>query len=91
MGNELDSAREFTKGSLLLAAESVDNQMVRLAQNEFHFGRYVPLAEIVKRIDTVTETDVMDLAGLIFQPDQVALTILGPVSGDRSFDNFMAT
>ncbi len=88
-GNELDSAREYTKGSLLLAAESVDNQMVRLAQNEFHFGRYVPLEEIVKRIDTVTEADVMELAGLIFQPDQVAMTILGPVSGNHSFDHFL--
>jgi len=87
--DELRAAREFTKGSLLLAAESVDNQMVRLAQNEIHFGRYVPLDTIVKQIDTVTETDILELADLIFHPDQVALTILGPISEDKPFKNFL--
>lgn len=89
--SELQAAREFTKGSLLLASESVDNQMVRLAQNEIHFGRYVPIEEITKRIDTVTEADIIELADLIFQPDQVALTILGPISEDKPFNNFLAT
>ncbi len=89
--SELHAAREFTKGSLLLAAESVDNQMVRLAQNEIHFGRYVPIKEIVKRIDTVTETDIIGLADLIFQHDQVALTILGPISEDKPFKDFLTT
>lgn len=87
-GSELHAASEFTKGNLLLASESVDNQMVRLAQNEIHFGRYVPIEEIVKGIDTVTEADIIELADLIFQPDQAALTILGPVSGDKPFKIF---
>ena len=89
--SELDAAREFTKGNLLLAAENVDNQMVRLAQNEFHFGSYIPLEEIVKRIEAVNKADIRELAELIFQPDQVALTILGPVSGDKPFKHFLST
>jgi len=87
---ELHAAREFTKGNLLLAAESVDNQMVRLAQNEIHFGRYVPIEEIVKRIETVTGADILELANFIFQPGQMSLTILGPASGDQPFKKFLA-
>lgn len=75
---ELQDAREFTKGSLLLAIENVDSQMVRLAQNEIHYGRYVPLGEIVDQIDQVTPDEVLELAGHVFQPDRLALTVLGP-------------
>jgi predicted Zn-dependent peptidase len=76
---ELQDAKEYTKGNLFLAAESVDNQMVRLAQNELHFGRYVPLDEVVKKIDGVTVDDIQTLAAAVFKMEQSSLTILGTV------------
>jgi predicted Zn-dependent peptidase len=76
---ELQDAKEYTKGNLFLAAESVDNQMVRLAQNELHFGRYVPLDELVKKIDGVTVDDIQTLAAAVFRMEQSSLTILGTV------------
>jgi len=78
-GGELQDAKEYTKGNLFLAAESVDNQMVRLAQNELHFGRYVPLDEVVKKIDGVTVDDIQTLAAVVFKMEQSSLTILGTV------------
>ena len=47
---ELQGAVEYTKGNLLLASESNDNQMVRSAQNEIHFNRIIRLPEIIKNI-----------------------------------------
>ncbi len=77
---ELHNAKEYTKGNLFLAAESVDNQMVRLAQNEIHFGHFIPLESVVKKIEAVTQEDIQSLAGSLFAPEQHCLTLLGPVA-----------
>jgi predicted Zn-dependent peptidase len=74
----LRDAKEYTKGSLLLAAESNDNQMVRLAQNEINFGGHIPLADVMSRVDRVTASDIQALADHLFLPDRMALTLLGP-------------
>ena len=81
---ELRDAKEYTKGSLLLASESNENQMVRLAQNEIHFGRFTPIDEILDRIDQVTAEDILELATSLFQSGQLALTILGPVKNRKA-------
>lgn len=86
---ELQDAKEFTKGSLMLASESNDNQMVRLAQSEIHFGHYTPLQEVVDNIESVTADEIFDLAESLFQTKQLALTILGPVSDKKSFENIL--
>ena len=76
----LQDAKEYTKGSLLLAAESVDNQMARLAQNEVHFGRYISLEEVVAAVDRVKISEVRELAQSLFQHSPLALALLGPVA-----------
>ncbi len=85
--DELKDAKEFTKGNLLLAAESVDNQMVRLAQNEYHFQRFIPINQVVEQIDAVTSEHIMDLARHLFQAEQIALTLLGPAPDDGKLRN----
>jgi len=89
--DELRDAKEFTKGNLLLAAESVDNQMVRLAQNEYHFKRYIPLDQVVERIEAVTAEQIMDLAGYLFRAEQTALTLLGPAEDRPAFRQQLET
>ncbi len=83
-------AKEYTKGSLMLASESVDNQMARLAQNEFTFGRVVPLDEIMEEIDRVTAADVQRLAGALFQPTPSALAVLGPIMDKSAIQDAFA-
>jgi predicted Zn-dependent peptidase len=80
---ELNGAIEYTRGSLLLASESSDHQMVRTAQNELHFGKEIALEEIIDRIAAVTPEDIRELAQYLFQNDLMALTLLGPVSEDE--------
>jgi predicted Zn-dependent peptidase len=87
---ELYDAQEYTKGSLLLAAENSENQMVRLAQNEIHFGKYVPLEEVLDKIEAVTVEDILSLARELFEPEQIALTTLGPVKDRLAFEEILA-
>jgi predicted Zn-dependent peptidase len=80
---ELKGAIEYTKGGLMLAAESNDNQMVRSAQNEIHFGYEVPLQEIIAKVEAVTPDDILELANELFDSRQMALTLLGPMDGGK--------
>ena len=63
---ELKDAIEYSKGCLLLASESTDNQMFRQAQNEIHFGRFVPLDEVISDIESVKEEGILNLARNLF-------------------------
>jgi predicted Zn-dependent peptidase len=78
--SELADAKEFTKASLYLSSESVDNHMVRMAQNEFHFHREISIPEMVRHIEAVTEDAIVELALELLRGDRLSLTLLGPVS-----------
>ena len=82
--SELKGAIEYTKGGLMLASESIDNQMVRSAQNEIHFGCEIPLQKIIENVEAVTREDILELANDLFHPRQMALTLLGPVNNDKN-------
>ena len=86
---ELQAAKEFTKGNLLLASESTDSQMVRMAQNELYWERFVPLEEIIEGVDKVSAQDIFDLAATLFKPGSPALTILGPIENQVSFEHIL--
>lgn len=77
---EITTAKEHLKGNTLLAAESVDNRMTRLAKSEIYFNRFIPLEEILASIDRVTMQDVQDLSRAIFDRRYLSLAALGPVT-----------
>ena len=84
--SELENAIQYLKGGLYLAAESTENQMTRIAQNEINFGRHVSLKEVEDSIDKVSPESVLELARDIFQNDTMALTLLGPVDDGASYE-----
>jgi predicted Zn-dependent peptidase len=86
---ELNDAKDYTKGNLLLASESIDNQMVRLAQNEINFGYHIPFQTLVEKIESVTEEDILDIAKTVFQENQLALTTLGPLTDKKAFEDIL--
>jgi len=88
--DELDDAKEYTKGSLMLAAESVDNQMVRIAQNEANFGEYIPLKAVIEGVDAVTPDNLVHLAEDLFRTDRVALVLLGPIKNKEAFESVLS-
>lgn len=90
---EIADAKEYTKGSILLGSESTENQMVRLAQNEITFGRYIPLEETLANISKVSSEDIRRTAEFLFKSGRPSLTVLGPCKNkkelDALFDTFM--
>src|ERR1700726_4554506 len=84
---ELLRAKNHLKGSLMLSLESTSARMSNLARQELYFGRFYSLDEILAAIETVTLDEVQALAHDFFRPEQIAVTVLGPLNGftlDRS-------
>ncbi|MBN1841621.1 MAG: insulinase family protein [Deltaproteobacteria bacterium] len=88
--SELTNAKQYLKGGLYLGAESTDNQMTRIAQNEITFGRFVPLKEVEDKVEEVTAEQILEVAREIFQNDRVSLTLLGPVDRDASYEEALS-
>lgn len=88
--DELNDAKEYTKGNLLLSSESVDNQMVRLAQNEIHFGQHIPMKSIIEKIESVTKEEILELASNLFRTNHMALILLGSAEDKKAFEDLLA-
>jgi len=75
---ELQRAKDYLKGNLLLSLESTMSRMSNLARLEMCFGRYISLDEIAAEVDAVTTDAVLAVARELFATDRLALTVLGP-------------
>ncbi len=82
---ELQGAIEYTKGNLMLASESNDNQMVRNAQNQIHFNRIIDLPEVIKKVESVSATEILNLSQSLFDNKKMSLTLLGPIKKRKPF------
>ena len=74
-------AKSQLKGNMLLGMESTDSRMNRLARNEIYFRRDVPLEEIAREIETVTNDQVIEIASSCFKPERMGLVMLGDLKG----------
>ncbi len=67
------------KGSLVLLLESSNSHMSRLARQEIYFGKYMSMDDIIKGVEKVTAEQVQRVARQLFVPENISLTILGPL------------
>jgi len=84
---ELLRSKNHLKGSLMLSLESTSSRMSNLARQELYFGRFYSLDEILAGIEAVTREELQIIARDFFQPERIAITVLGPLNGftlDRS-------
>lgn len=75
---ELARAKTQMKGGMFLGLETSDSRMTRLARNVLCFGREVPVEEVCRDVEAVTNDDVMAAAARIVGSDVVNVTVLGP-------------
>lgn len=80
--HDVGGAKDYLVGGLMLATESTNNLMMRLAKNEYVFNRYVSHDELIAELDRVTLNEVIDASRRMFSADKVSVTVLGPVERD---------
>ena len=86
---ELDRARAQVRASLLMSRESGASRAEQLAQQLLIYGRSVPLAEVLEKIDAVGLNDLRRVAGrLLASPPTV--TAIGPLARLESAERIAA-
>jgi predicted Zn-dependent peptidase len=80
---ELRRAKDQLKGNLLLSLESSMSRMSNLARQQMYFERFFGIEEILTKVEEVNEGQVMAMAAELFQPERVAVTLLGRLDGLR--------
>ncbi|MBI9075157.1 MAG: insulinase family protein [Desulfatibacillum sp.] len=85
---ELQGAKEYVLGSVVMSSESTDNQMLRIAQNEINYGKYIPISESVKKIEAVTREQILELANELLEAP-LALAVLGPVKDSDCLNQYL--
>src|SRR5579884_3614791 len=78
---ELRRAKDYLKGSLMLSLESTSSRMSNLARQELYFDRFMTLDEMIESIESVTREEVQRIAAEFFQSENIALAMLGRLSG----------
>ncbi len=79
--DELRRAKDQLKGNLLLSLESSMSRMSNLARQQMHFNYFFGMQEILDKVEAITEDQVLAMANQLFQPELVAVTLLGRLDG----------
>ncbi len=79
--DELRRAKDHLKGSLMLSLESTSSRMSNLARQELYFDRFMSLDEMLESIESVTRDEVQAIAEEFFTTENIALAMLGRISG----------
>jgi predicted Zn-dependent peptidase len=74
---ELKRAKDQLKSNMVIGLESSGSRMTNLARQQMYFGRFFGVDEMMEEIDAVTTVNVQELAQELFQPEMMALTLLG--------------
>jgi predicted Zn-dependent peptidase len=81
--SDLTAAKEHLTGGIYLASESADNRMMRIAKNEFVFGRYVDYEELVSSLEQVSIDEVVETANDTFRKSKISFAALGPLKDEN--------
>jgi predicted Zn-dependent peptidase len=79
--DELRRSKDQLKGNIILGLESSMSRMSNLARQEMYFEHFFGVDEIMDKVETVTSEQVMAMANYLFDPDKVAVTLLGRLDG----------
>jgi len=83
---ELERAKEFLKGRLALKLESSYQQAAYYADQELLLGKIDTPEELNRKIEKVTNDEIMELAGKIIKPEGLNLALIGPFKEKKQFD-----
>lgn len=73
---ELERAKEYLIGNMLMSLESTTNRMLRIAQSMIYFNKIKTIEKTVKHIQAVTSKDIRDLSNEIFENGTLTRVIL---------------
>lgn len=86
---ELNKAKDYLKGSLVLGLESSDAKASFYAGQELLTGRILTPQQKCVKIDEISLKDVKKVAKNIFKPEKLNLALIGPHKDKQKFQNLL--
>jgi predicted Zn-dependent peptidase len=77
---ELTTARNFSKGTMMLSLENLSSRMMRMAHSRLLLDRVVPIEEKLARLDALTRDDTARVLESIGPLDDCYVSAVGPVT-----------
>jgi predicted Zn-dependent peptidase len=75
---EIARAKENLKGRIMLSMESTSNRMSRLGKSLITDTELLSFDRIIAELDAVEADEVAELAGLLFTPEKLSISGIGP-------------
>lgn len=75
---ELNRAKEYIKGNMILNLESTTSRMFRMSNSELYYNRFVTIEEVIKMIDSVTVKEIIEIANEILEENYLTKIIISP-------------
>jgi len=87
--SELKKAKDYLKGKTTLLLESSDAQASFYTGQELLEKKILTPEEIFKKIDQVSQDDILKVAKDIFQPQKLNLALIGPFKDKKTFEKLL--
>jgi len=75
---ELQTGKQQLKGQITLSMESVSSRMYRAAGVELFGEPYIPIDELLAKIDAITVDEARQVCAEFFEPERQTVVVLGP-------------
>jgi predicted Zn-dependent peptidase len=86
---ELQKAKSYLKGKMVLSLEDSEEFAHLLAKYELLHGVIKSPEEIMKMIDKITVEDIRRIAGEVLREDKMKLAVIGPFSDEKHFEGLL--
>ncbi|MGE5362495.1 MAG: M16 family metallopeptidase [Bacteroidota bacterium] len=73
---ELKKAKEYLKGNMIIALESMSDRMFRNAQSEIYYDRVISVEESIREIDAVSADEVLQIANETLSEEVLSTIVL---------------
>lgn len=80
---ELQDAKDFMRGNLLLSLESVEMRMAWLAKDEITFRKNFTFKDIIESINRVTQDDFRNICDRVFGKKKLSVVSIGKLAGRK--------
>jgi len=75
---ELSRAKEYLIGNMLMSLESTTYRMLRMAQSMIYYKKIRTVNESIKKVNAITQMDILKLSNEIFENGTLTRVILSP-------------
>jgi predicted Zn-dependent peptidase len=85
---ELERLKSYVKGNMVISLEGSSSRMNRLARHIMYYHRYIPLDEVIEKIDKISVDDILRSAQRLLK-GKWSLALIKPENGLEIDENFL--